>query len=476
MSKKLISTIFLVPFLFLSSTYEAKSIESEKEINKIARKSTNTIYIDLKDIENLVLKNNPELKSLEQLISSQSFNLSSKIAKRYPSLNLNANGLPQYLNGKTYNSNSVNTKSSRFSANPSLTIRWNLIDPQRGPEIRSARNNYEIALNNFEIKKKDLIQEARASYHKLQKSYEDIKNAKISIEISKISLKDAQAKLETGIGTRFEVLEAETQLARDQESLNEKKIQLEINEIILKEILNINTRFDIDRNQKLIGFWNYSLEQNIKSGIKNSKSLKNISLQETIRENQANFFNNASKPLVYISNTFSSTFTKGDYLSTSIDPNEYGSSYSNTIGLNFSWNIFNGGQNKNSYKSKKTEAKSERFAYKNIENMIKTNISETFLNLKINTNKILSSKQEIISSQESLRLTRLRYEVGISTLKDVLIRQKELSDARSKKIASIFNYNLNLDKLERLTFMEKDNTCRINSINKSKRVDSICDI
>ena len=67
-----------------------------------------------------------------------------------------------------------------------------------------------------------------------------------------------------------------------------------------------------------------------------------------------------------------------------------------------------------------------------------------------------------------------QYEVGISTLKDVLEKQKELSNAKSKNINAIYNYNLNLDELERLTFLEKSKEC-IDEI-KIKKEESICNI
>ena len=157
-----------------------------------------------------------------------------------------------------------------------------------------------------------------------------------------------------------------------------------------------------------------------------------------------------------------------------IDPNEYGSSYSNTISLNLSWNIFNGGQNKKSYKARKSQAKGEEYSYNNLKSVLKTNITKTYLNLKLNEEKILSTSKEILSTKESLRLARLRYDVGISTLKDVLVRQKELSDAKSKNINAIYNYNLNLDELERLTFLEISKNC----LNKNNNEDSgsICNI
>ena len=104
-----------------------------------------------------------------------------------------------------------------------------------------------------------------------------------------------------------------------------------------------------------------------------------------------------------------------------------------------------------------------------------TSISKAYLNLKLNEEKIISTLKEIESSKESVRLARLRYDVGISTLKDVLIRQNELSNAKSKNINAIFNYNLNLDELERLTFLEISKNCHKNN-NKVKNNESICNI
>ena len=94
----------------------------------------------------------------------------------------------------------------------------------------------------------------------------------------------------------------------------------------------------------------------------------------------------------------------------------------------------------------------------------------------MNEEKIISSLKEIESSKESVRLTRLRYDVGISTLKDVLVRQSELSNAKSKHINALYNYNLNLDELERLTFLDKSKNCNDNNNNRTNDKESICNL
>ncbi len=467
----------LIPFFLIltpSQTFAKNESNSEKlSLEKLLNKK----LIKFADIENLISERNLELKSLKELIKSSSYNLSSKISKKYPSLDLNANGLPQYLYSENFNNKTNDTKTSQYQINPSLNLRWDIIDPQRGLDIKSAKNNFEIAKNNYEIKKKDLIKEAKFRYHRYLKSVEDEKNSKVAVNLSQTSVKDAQSKLDVGIGTKFELLEANSQLARDKQLFREKTIAKEINLMLLKEIFNfeMENNFVIDEKQQLNGFWFYPLKRNITTGLKKSLSLKNITLQNEIKKNQARNYKNANLPIIYISNSLSSSFSKGSSLQTKIDPSRSSSSYSNKISLNLKWNIFNGGQNNNSYKARNAEAEAETFRYLNLENIIRTNISEAFLNLLKNKDKVISTKQEIVASEEALRLARLRYDVGISTLKDVLIRQKELILAKSKNINAIYNYNIILDELERLTFLKKSKNCDNKNNAKDDLIYSICD-
>ena len=477
MSQNFLKLKLLIPFILLLASSSSIAEIKVSNKNNSTQKITTQQSINLENIKNILVKRNLELNSLEELIKASSYNLSSKLSKRYPSLNLNINGLPQYLYSKNYSNKANNTKTSQYKINPSLDLKWDLIDPQRGLEIKAARNNFEISKNNFEIKKQDLIQEAKSRYHKYQKSVQDEKNAQISINLSETSIKDAKSKLEVGVGTKFEVLEANSQLARDKQLLKEKTIEKEINLFKLKEILNIKSdeKIVLVKKQSLKGFWVHPLERNINNGVKNSLSLKNIQLQNSIKDIQAKTFQYANKPTIFISNSLSSSFAKGSSLTTEIDPGLSSSSYSNNISLNFTWRIFNGGQNKNGYKSKVAEGKSEQFKYLNLRNIIQTNINEAFLNLLKSKEKVISTRQEIISSKEALKLTRLRYEIGISTLKDVLVRQEELTLANSKNINAIFNYNINLDKLERLTFLERSKTCNENNSANDDLIYSICD-
>ena len=123
MLRKFIYPILFFPLSLYINSHNPLLSETKNNIEEVLKEKETQIFLNYEEIEGITLKNNQELKSLENLVNSSSFNLSSKIAKRYPTLDLQANGLPKYVSGKNYSSNSTTTKTSKFSANPALTIK-----------------------------------------------------------------------------------------------------------------------------------------------------------------------------------------------------------------------------------------------------------------------------------------------------------------------------------------------------------------
>ena len=233
MIRKFLYRFIYFPIAIAITSQAGLLSETNNYIDEVLNEKKEKIFITYDEIEEIIF-NNEEIKSLKELVIASSFNLSSKISQKYPSLDLQASGLPKYVAGKNYNSNTQTLKTSQFSANPSLNIRWDLINPVRDSEIKIAKESYQISKNNLEIKSKDLIKEARMRFHNYQKSFQEINNKKFAVKLSNTSLNNAKSKLDTGTGTKFEVLEADAQLSRDKQSLNEKKIEHEINKLLLK--------------------------------------------------------------------------------------------------------------------------------------------------------------------------------------------------------------------------------------------------
>ena len=150
MLRRVINPILFLPLALSIKSINVLSSETNNYIDNVLKEQPKITFVDYQSIKKIIL-NNQELKSLQILVASSSFNLSSQIAKRYPSLDFQANGLPKYVAGKNYNSKSPTLKTSQFTANPSLNIKWDLIAPLRGSEIKIAKTNYKIAENNLSL-------------------------------------------------------------------------------------------------------------------------------------------------------------------------------------------------------------------------------------------------------------------------------------------------------------------------------------
>jgi hypothetical protein len=101
MIRRIINPILLLPVALCINSVGVLSSETKNNIDYVLEDKSNITFIDYQEIEKIVL-NNQELKSLQNLVASASFNLSSQIAKRYPSLDFQANGLPNFKNITIY--------------------------------------------------------------------------------------------------------------------------------------------------------------------------------------------------------------------------------------------------------------------------------------------------------------------------------------------------------------------------------------
>ena len=96
MLRRVIKPILFLPLALSINSINVLSSETKNYIDNVLEEKPNITFVDYQEIEKIVL-NNQELKSLQNLVASASFNLSSQIAKRYRSLDFQANGLPKYV-------------------------------------------------------------------------------------------------------------------------------------------------------------------------------------------------------------------------------------------------------------------------------------------------------------------------------------------------------------------------------------------
>ena len=424
-----------------------------------------SFQVNLNQLENILINNNRTIKIYLERITQAKSLLKSSLASWYPTLNLSANGIPQYFESTNYNESNIiqDTSSKQWSSSINAQISWDLINPARIPEISSARDSLEKAKHSYSIVLRDLKLEANKRYFNLQKANEEIEVAKKSIESSTLGLRDAEIRFESGIGTKLEVLEAKTQLARDQQLLNIKLGDQKIGQRSLAEILNFPEDVTplIGSETRIIGIWDSSLEDSIIAAYSMREELENVLLDISISNSNANAALASIKPRISIVNTFSSTLSKGELNKVAPNTNNESSSFSNTIGINASWFIFDGGKSKSLYHYNKSKANEAKLSFALKKAQIRKEVEEVFFKLESAQLNISSTYTEVLSARESLRLAKLRYKSGITTQREVVNNQRDLTDSEVRYIISVTSYNSLLADLSRQTGLDSIKPCDI---------------
>jgi OMF family outer membrane factor len=447
--------------------------------------------LGLDQVETIAEVNNPNLKALAIQVDEAQSLLRAEISRWYPTIQLGASQLPAFSVRQSYspspNRNIANGDITGYSTNSItamdavLKASWALIDPQRTPRIAAARDRYEKAKNAYLIGLRDLRLQAAAAYFDLQSADEQVRIGQESVRASLVSLRDARSRFQAGVATKLEVLQAETQLARDQQLLTNALTgngpggpglgQADARRQLASLLSLPQDVTPVAKDpSRVVGAWIPSLDESIIAAFAYREELDDILLDISIANSEANSELAASQPLLSIVNTLSASHSYGarytDFVNGSNDApaaqNVLGQtnwSVDNAIGLNLSWTLFDGGRARALYRLNKQKANEGRYRFAQRRDQIRVEVERSFFELQRNNLNISTNAQEVLSTRESLRLARLRFQAGVTTQREVVDTQRDLTQAEVRYALAISTYNKSLADLRRRTGLDQIALC-----------------
>jgi len=421
----------------------------------------------LSDVENLTEVNNPELKAIASQVDQAQSNLRAQLAAWYPTLNLNLQNFPGYNGGNQRASSAaqgftpVYTYSSRWSMGGALTAQWDLINPQRVPQVASARDQFEKAKNQYLIALRETRLRAAQAYFQLQFSDDRVRIGQESVRASLVSLRDARARFQAGVATKLEVLQAETQLARDQQLLTDAIAAQSTSRRDLARLLDLPQNITPTAKEPLraLGIWTPSLQESVVAAYAFREELDNALLDISVSNSQANNALGAVQPFLSVVNSLTSTRYQGSQQVIVDLPGTSGWAVENNIGLNLRWNIFDGGEARALYRQSKQRAEENRFRFAKTRDDVRFEVERSFFDLGRANRNIQTTSREVVSSREALRLARLRFQAGVSTQREVVDSQRDLTQAEVRYSQALADYNSTLAELRRRTGLDQVAVC-----------------
>ncbi|MBX9689892.1 MAG: TolC family protein [Candidatus Obscuribacterales bacterium] len=317
-----------------------------------------------------------------------------------------------------------------------------------GTTFISMMNNFfksRVLAANVRTSLQDTLFEASNNYFTLCRDISLLHVNDIVVENSK-GIRDLnQGLLDSGMGTRLQLLQAQTQLAQDRQQLVLQQAQARIAAIKLAVTLNLPLSCYILPQTR-------PLAKTILVDPKlNVETLVQLALQQrpeiTRLRNQVKLdISQATQALTPLIPTASYTVTSGEFFPAN--------NQSNLIGvqrnMQINWNLNNlGAPILPNLASGLATARSDQYALRNVELQVRSEVRQSYDNCLAYETNIGIAKEAAAQAQEQLKLAEERLKAGIGINIDVIQAQTALTAALRNYVNAVYSYNIEQAKLRR---------------------------
>ncbi|MEH1937328.1 MAG: TolC family protein [Nostoc sp.] len=395
-----------------------------------------TVPISLAQALELVQRNNHDLQvAILQLERSRSA-LRQSQAALFPTLGINSS----VTNSGNGFSSSQSQASSSFNA--SAQLNYNLYTSgNRQATIQAAEEQLHVDELNVETQSLTIRLNAITQYYNLQEADEQVRINRSAVNNAQASLRDTQARLDAGVGTQFDVLQAQVVLANAQQLLTNAISQQRIDRRQLATLLSLSQSVDITAADpvQLAGLWQPTLEETIIQAFQNRPELPQYLAQRNIYEQQRRQALSQLGPQVSLVGSYNLLDRYNDGISVT-------DGYSGAI--QGSLTLFDGGAARASAAQSKANIAIAETQFASQRDQIRFNVEQYYSQLQSNLNNVQTSSVALNQAREALDLARLRFQAGVGTQTEVIAAESDLTTAEGNRVTAILNYNIALANLQ----------------------------
>ncbi len=329
------------------------------------------------------------------------------------------------------------------SLNSAVGINYDIFTAGRvQAQIRAAQE--QVRRNQLQIE--SLGEQTRldvsVAYYDLQQADEQVRISESAVRNAQRSLQDAQALFEAGLGTRFDVLRAQVQLARENQNLIRARSDRQTRRRDLARLLSLPQSVNMVAADPVAvaGLWNPTLEQSIVLAFQNRAELQARLAERNIGRERRRIARADRFPQL-------SLFFNYNLLDVFNDGLGLADGYS--AGARLRWSIFDGGAANAQAQQRETDIAIAETQFASDRNQIRFQVEQAYFTLQSNLENIQTASVALEQAAEALRLARLRFQAGVGTQTEVIDAENDLTRAEGDRVTAILNYNRALATLQR---------------------------
>jgi outer membrane protein TolC len=415
--------------------------------------------ITLEQAIDLAIRNNRELQVSRLELERNQAALQEALAANLPTLNLTSNltfqentqqqqdSALQDLLDQLQGGQGGSTQSEEDDVNVvlggALELNYTLFTSGRRPAlIEAAEGQVRFQELQVEAQEEQLRLDVINNYYDLQETDEQVRIQEAALDQALQSLRDAEALERAGVGTRFDVLQSQVDVANARQQLTQALSQRQIARRQIVQTLSLAQSVEVAAADpvEVADLWDLSLEETIVLAVRNRAELEQQLVQRDISDAQRRAALSQLGPQV-------SLFATYDVQDTLNQDETVQDSYQFGARLNLS--LFDGGVARAQAAQEEANIAIAETNFAAQRNQIRFDVESAYSNLQANFENIQTASLALEQAREALRLARLRFQAGVGTQTDVLISQTDLTEAEFNRIQAILGYNRSLAELQR---------------------------
>lgn len=418
--------------------------------------------ITLRQAVELAIRNNPDLREARITLERAQADLRNAQAANFPTLDATAQlsqsgqespvqqpailGFDPQTGQPIPNPNAGDTDivtSDSTALGAGIELSYPIFTSGRRPALINAAAG-QVRFQELEVERQteQLILDTVLAYYDLQQAGAQVNIFRANLEQAEQSLRDAQALERAGVGTRFDVLQAEVDVANARQDLTQQLSQLEIARRQLAQRLNLAQSLDISAADpiEVAGVWELGLDESIVQAYRNRVELEQQLIQRDIAQQNRRAALAQLGPQVSFSGAFN--------LNNNLDEDN-GFLYNYQLGIGLRLSLYDGGAARSQANREESNIAIAEAQFEAARDQIRFQVEQAYSQLDANFANIQTTALAVEQATEALRLARLRFQAGVGTQTDVLRQQAALTQAQVNNLQAILDYNRALATLQR---------------------------
>lgn len=383
------------------------------------------------------MKSNPSIESKVLLLEQAKMNIGVAQSYFWPRISLvtTSSRTKNYDPVPVYSSDSLSQRTWTKGLRGSLSLFAGFAHLNN---LEKSKLNSDIASANQQQAELELGCNVQLQFLQLLKQREDLKSAEESVVRIKKQLAASEAFVKQGMAPYLNVLQNQVELSKAQQNVIKVKNDIRNSEVQLNKYLNYDPNAQINYVGNLKDYSNgtsYSEESAIVAAIKSRPDL--IVAQKSIEVAFKDMHISMSQFLPKVDATYDNMRFSVDYDDPHYD--DYGRHYW-SAGLNFSWEVFSGGETTFDTLAQRRKAQSLQKDFEEAISSARTEVIKSLLDMKAAKELIATSRVGVTAARESYAMANKRYMTSTGTITELLDAQLRLTQAEGDESQAFHDY------------------------------------